>query len=485
MKKNLLLPLLAVLLMFSSASAQKYNIKIKVKGIADTVAYLGNYYGSKKYAIDTAKVDSKGNIVFKGDEKLNGGMYIVLFPSKGMSFFEMLIGDDQEFSVEADTAEFFQKNLKTKGSVANTEFYKFQKELNVIGKQLHALQLDLKNVSENKDSTEIIKKQLTKLNDKRLLLLTETSKTAKSKTMRTVINLMKEVDLPEFEIAETVINKDSVKRIMSYNYYKTHYWDNIDLSDSTILRTPMFEPKLKRYMTQTVLQQPDSIIKEGEALIARTGGKGQMFRYLVVYLLDYNNSSKLMGMDKVFVEVANKYYLSGKATWADSALLAKVSERATKMAPNLVGELAPDLQRLESVDHKYYTLYDLKHDYIVLMFWEPNCGHCKKELPKLHNAYIKLKAEDVDVEVMAIYTQVEREPWEKFVTDKDFLDWLNVYDKYQFTNFRNNYDIYATPTIYVLDKDKKIIAKRLAAEQVEKFLLNLDKIKKGEKPLKK
>ena len=360
MKKNLLLPLLAVLLMFSSASAQKYNIKIKVKGIADTVAYLGNYYGSKKYAIDTAKVDSKGNIVFKGDEKLNGGMYIVLFPSKGMSFFEMLIGDDQEFSVEADTAEFFQKNLKTKGSVANTEFYKFQKELNVIGKQLHALQLDLKNVSENKDSTEIIKKQLTKLNDKRLLLLTETSKTAKSKTMRTVINLMKEVDLPEFEIAETVINKDSVKRIMSYNYYKTHYWDNIDLSDSTILRTPMFEPKLKRYMTQTVLQQPDSIIKEGEALIARTGGKGQMFRYLVVYLLDYNNSSKLMGMDKVFVEVANKYYLSGKATWADSALLAKVSERATKMAPNLVGELAPDLQRLESVDHKYYTLYDLK-----------------------------------------------------------------------------------------------------------------------------
>ena len=191
-----------------------------------------------------------------------------------------------------------------------------------------------------------------------------------------------------------------------------------------------------------------------------------------------------MGMDKVFVEIANKYYLTGKATWADSALLAKVSERATKMAPNLVGNHAPDLQRLESWDHQYYTLYDLKHDYIVLIFWEPHCGHCKKEVPKLHNVYTKLKAKGVDVEVMAVYTQVEREPWEKFIKEKEIDDWLNVYDKYQFTNFRNLYDIYATPTIYVLDKDKKIIAKRLGAEQVEKFLLNLDKIKKGEKPLK-
>jgi len=55
-------------MLVSNVNAQKYNIKIKVKGVADTVAYLGNYYGSKKYAIDTAIVDSKGNLNFKGDK---------------------------------------------------------------------------------------------------------------------------------------------------------------------------------------------------------------------------------------------------------------------------------------------------------------------------------------------------------------------------------------------------------------------------------
>jgi len=484
MKNIRLISLLVVLMIFSTVNAQKYNIKIKVKGITDTVAYLGNYYGSKKYAIDTARIDNKGNLVFKGDKKLDGGMYIVLFPSRNMAFFEMLIGDDQEFSIETDTTDFFQKNLKTKGSLANSEFYKFQKQLNSIGKKLHNLQTELKAHGENKDSTDVLKKQLSDLGKEREKLLEETSNKTKSKTMKTIINLMREVQIPEFDIPKTVANKDSVKRVKSYEYYKAHYWDGVDLSDSTILRTPMFEPKLKRYMTQTILQQPDTVIKEGEALISKTGGKGQVFRYLVVYMLDYNNSSKLMGMDKVFVEIANKYYSTGKATWADSALLAKVSERATKMAPNLVGNQAPDLQRLESWDHKYYTLYDLKHDYIVIVFWEPHCGHCKKEIPKLHNVYTKLKAEGVDVEVMAIYTQVDREPWEKFIKEKEIDDWINVYDKYQFSNFRNLYDVYATPTIYVLDKDKKIIAKRLGSEQVEKFLLNLEKIKKGEKPLK-
>jgi thiol-disulfide isomerase/thioredoxin len=155
-----------------------------------------------------------------------------------------------------------------------------------------------------------------------------------------------------------------------------------------------------------------------------------------------------------------------------------VKERAEKMAPNLVGNQAPDLQRLESWDHKYYSLYDLDNDYIILIFWEPHCGHCKKEVPKLHKVYKELKDEGIDVEVMAVYTQIDRKPWEDFIKEKEINDWINVYDKYQFTNFRNLYDVYATPTIYVIDKDKKIIAKRIGSEQIKSFIEKLEKLNK-------
>ena len=120
----------------------------------------------------------------------------------------------------------------------------------------------------------------------------------------------------------------------------------------------------------------------------------------------------------------------------------------------------------------------------LFLLFEPHCGHCKVEIPKLYKVYENLKAKGIDVEVMAVYTQVKREPWEKFIEEKEITDWLNVYDKYQFTNFRMLYNIFATPSIYLLDKNKKIIGKKLGAEQVEKFLINIDKFKKGKKPLK-
>ncbi len=481
--KRLIISILAIFLINISTQAQ-YNIKLKIKGVKDTVVYMGNYFGSKRYAIDTAKVDSKGVAVFKGDKKLDGGMYMMLFPSRNMTFFEFLVPDDQNFTIEADTTEFYTKNIKAKGSIDNTEFFAFQKELNSIGKQLHDLEMKY-NDAKKKNDTALVnktKKQLQELSKQRTAFLEKTAKNTKSKTLRTIVNLMRDVKIPDnFKISDDVSNKDSVLRILKYYYYKNHYWDLIDLSDSTILRTPMFEPKLKQYMTKTLVQHPDTIIEEGEKLIEKAGKSPQVFRYLVVYMLDYNNESKLMGMDKVFVEIANKYYLTGRATWADSSLIAKVKDRAEKMAPNLVGNQAPDLQRLYGYDNKYHSLYDLDNDYIVLVFWEPHCGHCKKEIPILHKVYTELKEEGINVETMAVYTQVDEKPWREFIKEKGIDDWVNVYDRYQFTNFRNLYDVYATPTIYVIDKDKKIIAKRIGAEQVKSFIEKIEKLKKDKK----
>ncbi len=456
-----------------------YNIKIKVAGVKDTVIYLGNYFGDKKYSIDTATVDSKGEAVFKGDKKLDGGMYLVLFPSRGMSYFEFLVGDDQDFEISTDTIEFYQKNIKVKGSVDNEEFYAFQKQLNEIGKQLHEIQKSMKDKKDDKEFIKSQKEKLKTLSKQRELLIENTVKNSQSKTLITIVNLMREPKIPEFEIDENITNKDSVERIKKYYYYKEHFFDYVDFTDSTILRTPMFQPKFKQYISSVVIQIPDTVSKEGVKLIEKAKSNPQVFRFLVVYMLDYNNSSKLMGMDRVFVDIAKKYYLSGQATWAveDSSLMAKIKERVEKLEPNLVGNQAPDLQRLETVDKKTISLYDIDAKYTIMIFWEPHCGHCKKAVPKLYSEYLELIKKGVDVEVLSIYTQIDREPWEKFIKEKDITQWINAYDKYMFTNFRNLYDIYSTPTIYLLNKDKKIIAKRLSPEQVQKMILKLEGIK--------
>src|SRR4051812_46589673 len=89
-----------------SAASDGHEIKLKINGVRDTIIYFGNHFGDKQYVSDTLKVDHEGNAVAKGDEKLEGGNYLVVLPSK--NYFEIIV-NDQKFSIETDTADFYGK----------------------------------------------------------------------------------------------------------------------------------------------------------------------------------------------------------------------------------------------------------------------------------------------------------------------------------------------------------------------------------------
>ena len=54
------------------------------------------------------------------------------------------------------------------------------------------------------------------------------------------------------------------------------------------------------------------------------------------------------------------------------------------------------------------------------------------------------------------------------------LDWINVYDGIHINNIKEKYDIYSTPVIYVLDKNKRIKAKRIGTEQVKDIIAQME-----------
>jgi len=103
----------------------------------------------------------------------------------------------------------------------------------------------------------------------------------------------------------------------------------------------------------------------------------------------------------------------------------------------------------------------------MLVFWDPDCGHCKKEMPKIKEVYDKYR--DKGLKVYAVCTELEKDKWINYM-DKHQYNWIDVADFELRSPFRELYDISSTPKVFLLDKDKKIIAKKLNHEQLDKVL---------------
>jgi thiol-disulfide isomerase/thioredoxin len=257
--------------------------------------------------------------------------------------------------------------------------------------------------------------------------------------------------------------KDST---FAYRFYKAHYFDNIDLSDERLLRTPIYNSKVSYYMKNMVLQIPDSIIPECDMLVSKAKPNKETFKFMVWYLTNTHETSNIMGMDAVFVHLVKKYYTKELAYWVDDATLFKIQDRASILDPILIGKKVKNLILADSTDN-YQSLYAVNSPYTILYFWDPDCGHCKKATPKVKAFYDKVKTKGV--QVYAACTEVEMDKWRKYIRENN-LDWINVADPKLQNNFRHEFDVTTTPQIFILDKDKKIMAKKIDEDTMEKIL---------------
>jgi peroxiredoxin len=254
-----------------------------------------------------------------------------------------------------------------------------------------------------------------------------------------------------------------------YNYYRDHYFDGVEIADPGLLRTPVLNQKVLDYFDNVIVQIPDTVIKEVDWFLSEAIKDAEVYRYALVTLTSKYESSPIMGLDEVFVHIVENYYLKGSADWVDDETHDKLAERIATMKPNFLGNQAPPLS-LNDTLFSTIKLYDINTDYTVLYFYDPDCGHCKKKTPVLYEAYSKLRNQSVEVLAICITTDTDR--WKEYIRDNSF-DWVNLADSYGKSNFRYYYDIRSTPIIYILDKDKKIIAKKLDATQVESFITQM------------
>lgn len=450
------------------------NFNVKVKNYAHKPVVLGYYFDDRMLVKDTVWTDAQCVANFKRDTLLAEGLYLLHFPENG-GVMDILMPNEQKFFLECDTLPQGASRAKVRNSRPLANFLDYQKF--IIGKQLEFKQLNEEFIKARNSGDAAKQKELREMFAKTDSIVNQKNDEAiaanKDNFLSNFLRALKEVSVPKFTFPETMTQeqRDSAQQVRSYYYYRAHFYDNFDMTDDRLLRTPFFVKKINKFFDESVPQIADSVAAEAIKLIEMCRPNPDMFRFFVSTMYNRVNQSNIMGMDAALVKIADRYYLSGEAEWADEKFIEDLRENVNGIRYTLIGMKAPDM-KMPSVNGEWFQLSEVKAPYTVLAFWEPSCGHCKKEIPHLKTAVYD-KFAQYGVKVFAVYVQVDEAPWKEFIEEHQLEDFINVYDPYGRSRYRQFYHIKSTPTLFILDKDKTIVAKKLGVDQIADFLSHM------------
>lgn len=450
--------ILFLLLNIVDAQAQVFSVNIDVKNYTNDTLIVGNYFGEKQVVKDTLFSKGNGKFLWSETEMPAQGVYLLLLKPEN-TFIQFIInGTEDKFNIEFDSKDLL--DISFKGSAENKHFYEylsFLKDKRILADTLKARSERAKAKNEKDTDSDA---KLENLDKEVKKFQVEFIKKHPTSLSALLIKSNTEIEIPEFTGPEDTI------RYRKYYYYKEHYFDNIDMKHPSLIRTPFIHQKVDYYINKLWPQQPDSLMKAIDVVLHKLEGNNDAYRYYLADFLNNYAQMKMVGYDAIYVYMIDKYYSKGKATWVTEENLKKMVENAEELRPILIGKTMPNIVTYKE-DGTPVKLSDVKSPYTVIIFWAPDCGHCKKIMPNVVDFYKKFK--DKGVKMIGVCTKSGDKTntcWPA-VIEKGMEDFINTADEYGRYNMQVR--IKSTPKIFILDEKKEIIVKDIPGEDIEKI----------------
>ena len=459
----------------SSTEKSGYEIIFNIKGASDPVIYMAIHYKGQLYLKDSAAVVQKEKYIFKGEKRLDDGLY-TLVSHKKTPYLDFIVDKNQYFEYSIDTS-MNPEHFSVKNSPHNAELLAFQVKTSKAKMKSKTLVEKLEKFKEegNKDSTEYYQNQLDNLDKEMKAYINELIQRNPDYLFSKLQKGYQQIEIPE----PPVKSDGTIDSLFQIIYYRTHYWDNIDLSDSRMIYLPVLEPKYNDYIKKVLLYvETDTLIKYVDMFLEKTKVDSFMYRYFLDRLTtDFQGNN--IGYDAVFVHLVKENHLKGKTPWIDSDLMGKYKNRALELEKILIGRKAPELIMPDTTGQRWISSHQPPYKYVILWFYDPTCQTCKKESAKLKHLYDSLtNAGTRNFEVYGIGNDKDTERWKKYVREQQFK-WINVGGNTANIDYRDEYNVISNPTMFILDENREIILnKRIEIEMIPLFLEQYEKTKK-------
>ena len=381
------------------------KIDVKIDDINDTILYLMKYKSDKTQSIIDYSSISSAKKTFKNPQNYDEGIY-VLTDSKQNPLFEILIGKDQKFSLHVE--DMMDLNTyKIKGSKETSDYFK------VYSKTIHdklyikALESEMEYFPDNARKIDSIKREL-------------------------------------YDYQESMLSKDKSSFLNTYIRFiedseADHYFENLPLCDTRILNSRLLKNKLDDYFDNHMANQnADVICKNIDNLISKTNDCHEVRDHILWYLY-----SRYFNNDLIYIHLSDNYFSKLDINNLTQNIKNEIIKRSDVLRKITIGSVSPTFSYTDDEGNKI-DLSEINAENLVLFFYKPDCQKCIRDKRIL--GLIKNKQKDLTI----LYINISEDNYSN--VSQDII---------------NQYYITTTPTIYVLDKEKRIIAKNIKAEEIE------------------
>lgn len=109
-------------------------------------------------------------------------------------------------------------------------------------------------------------------------------------------------------------------------------------------------------------------------------------------------------------------------------------------------------------------LHSLSEEYIIIFFFNPECADCKRVSELLADCEaLTKKVKEKKMTVIALYPDEDNAIWERYCRELP-EEWIVA--RYATPDDASSYDLPAIPMLYLIDKDKRVIAKDIPPERL-------------------
>jgi len=435
-----------------------FHLEVTIPTQKNQVLYLGQYWKDKSYAIDSVLLSGEGKGSFNNTERLPEGQYFLhIKPSFQADF---LVGSNEQDIMMYLNEHAFSEN-KVTGSIDTELLWEYLAKIENFNKEITSLEISYTDTTSSEGKRTQLLQEIKQWEDKRNEFEAVFKKENKNTWAGKLITGLNPVELPYPQ------PKDQQEFLKNKKYGKEHYFDNIDLTDPRFWRTNYLNSRIDIYMKEWIDPTPDSLAVAASRLVAKTKSNDFCFKEMLSKLFNESSSSHRMGDENIWARLYEDYIKDNNISWINESQYTQLNSKYDLIRNNRIGMTAKDMM-LQTIDSTQINTNKLLSEYLLLYFYDTGCGHCEIETPKLHSEYNSLKARGL--EIVAIYIGSDKEEWKKFVDRHKLTDWINAADLDYKSQHWLNYDLSGVPMIYLLDKNKEIIAKAISKEQITTIL---------------